>query len=142
MNESNIPILITAFATIAAPLFLFVQWLLNRKHVIEQEDTSSMAEAVTAITDANVNIAAIVQTLIKPMQEEVKRQAAEEGRLRSELNMVRAAQEAMQTEQEELQRRFTSIIRYVNILRRQILDLDHEPAPLPEDLDLSGFNFD
>ena len=48
----------------------------------------------------------------------------------------------MADEQADLQRRFTSIIRYVNILRRQIVDVGHEPAPIPSDLDLSGFDFD
>lgn len=112
-----------------------------------------MTEAMGAITDANVSITAVVQSLIKPMQDEVQRLARNEVILNQKLASHEELAEqtkrdhqlqidAMKEEQANLERRFTSIIRYVNILRRQLLDVGHEPAPIPSDLDLSGFNFD
>lgn len=142
-----------AFAVVVGPLIGLLTWALSRRHTEEIEDTSSMAEAMGAITNANVSIAAVVQSLITPMQDEVKRLAATEVILNQKLatHVAQAEQDkadhqaqidAMRAEQANLEARFTSIIRYVNILRQQLLSVGHEPAPIPDDLDLSGFNFD
>jgi HAMP domain-containing protein len=144
---------LSAIAVVLGPIIGLFTWLLTRRHREEIEDTTSMTEAMGAITSANVSIAAVVQSLINPMQEEVKRLAANEALLMTKLQQEIELNErtnndhqqqinAMKAEQENLEARFTSIIRYVNILRRQILSVGHTPAPIPEDLDLSGFNFD
>lgn len=142
-----------ALAAVVGPAIGFITWLLTRRHRETIEDTASMTEAMGAITDANINIAAVVQSLITPLQTEVTRLAANEAKLQINLQSQveltekikldhQAQLDLMKAEQADLQIRFTSIIRYVNILRRQLVDVGHEPAPIPEDLDLSGFNFD
>lgn len=126
---------VTAIGAVLGPLLVFITWVLTRRHNEVIEDTASITDAVGAITDANVNIATIFTTMLAPMQSEMARMAEVESRQSEEM-------EAMRAELTALQMRFTSIIRYVNILRRQVSDSGSEPAPIPADLDLSGFNFD
>lgn len=129
------PVFLGIVSAVLAPSIAFVTWILSRKHQEDIDDTASISDAVGAITDANVNIAAVVTSLIAPMQAELKRQAEVESRQAEELEIMRLELSALQI-------RFTSIIRYVNILRRQVSDAGLEPHPIPDDLDLSGFNFD
>ncbi len=129
------PAFLGVTGAVVAPTIAFVTWVLSRRHVEEVEENASITTAVGALTDANVNIAAVVTSLIAPMQAELRRQAELERHHAEEMEIMRLELTALQI-------RFTSIIRYVNILRRQVSDAGMEPHPIPEDLDLSGFNFD
>jgi vacuolar-type H+-ATPase subunit F/Vma7 len=159
----NIPVIIGAVVAIVVPGLTFARWLMGRRHTEEIEDTTAMSEAIGAITDANVQIAAVVQTLIQPLREEVarindvateqakqialqdlqivshvtemERQAAVERQQAMEIGAMRAEMEAMQG-------RMTALIHYVNILRKQVSDSGMEPHPIPPNIDLSDFNFD
>ena len=115
---------------------------MSRKHDEAVTDSATMSEAIGAVTEANVQVAAVVQTLIGPLRQEterlteqvnaqaveIERQAIVEERQTTELGI-------MGSELEKLTARFTSLIRYVNILRRQVYESGHEPHPVPSDID-------
>lgn len=126
---------VAAVASFMVPAVALVTYLLSRKHDEEIEETHSLADAITAVTDANVSITGVLSALLTPMKAQIDHLTEVEQAQGQELLEVRQ-------ELKMLQQRFTSIIRYVNILRNQIKESGMEPAAIPSDLDLSGFDFD
>ena len=113
---------------VGGPAVALLTYLLGRRHRQSVEKKDSMSTAIEAVTDANMNITAIVQSLMAPMQEELKRVSEVEIELRAELSEVNHRVT-------DLDARFAAAISYIRNLSRMVRDLGQTPPAAPPELD-------
>jgi uncharacterized coiled-coil protein SlyX len=120
-------------AAVAAPTLLFLAYWFSRKHNEAVEDTNSFSTAITAMTDAYVNIDSLVQARIKPLNDRIAELEEREEKREQEL----AEHAAMLA---EMSKQLKVVMGYVATLRRQVREAGLEPYPFPPELD--GLQFD
>lgn len=120
------------FISIATPAVAVFTFLMSRRHQQKVEQTDSVAGAISAVTDANVNISAIVQGLIQPMQDRQDQMRQREAELEAELEEVRTE---MAERFGELERRFTAAVTYIRQLHSLLGRNGLTPPAAPPELD-------
>jgi hypothetical protein len=134
------PLFWQTFAGVVGPVLIFVAWLLTKRHKETNEDRDSISSAITAITGANMSITTIVSTLMEPMQKELDRLSEVESRQTEALAEALRQHEEFRTQLVGLRMQLTSVVNYVRVLRRQVIESGAEPAPLPPELENLQFD--